>query len=162
MRWLLMTLVFRFSDTWSEDGMEIINVTGENGHVRNRLRAALALIARVDPLRYRRLRRDMRRIALLRRGGPEYASEVGACLLPSAYLKAGTTEAVATTIVHEATHARLCRAGIGYGPAMRPRVEAACIRQQIAFAERLGDAYILEHLRTRLRDHLPGVPATTS
>jgi hypothetical protein len=43
---------------------------------------------------------------------------------------------IAATIVHEATHARLDRCGIGYDK-LRPRVEAVCFRRELAFAAKL-------------------------
>jgi hypothetical protein len=41
--------------------------------------------------------------------------------------------------VHEATHARLHRRGVGYEEALRARVEAICLRREIAFAAKLPD-----------------------
>jgi hypothetical protein len=52
---------------------------------------------------------------------------------------ATTPEQIASTIVHEATHARLRRCGIGYDEAIRARVEAICFRREIAFADSLPD-----------------------
>ncbi len=39
--------------------------------------------------------------------------------------------------MHEATHARLIRCGIGYEEGLRARVELACIRREKAFAAKL-------------------------
>ena len=44
---------------------------------------------------------------------------------------------IASTIVHEATHARLMRCGIGYETELRARVEAVCARRELAFANKL-------------------------
>jgi len=46
-------------------------------------------------------------------------------------------ERLASTIVHETTHARLERYGIGYSEELRARVEAICSRRELAFAARL-------------------------
>jgi hypothetical protein len=42
-------------------------------------------------------------------------------------------------IVHEAAHARLARYGVGYTEDMRARVEALCVRRELAFAAKLPD-----------------------
>ena len=52
----------------------------------------------------------------------------------------GTTpEMIASVIVHEATHARLFRMGIGYEEGRRARVEQVCLRRELAFAAKLPD-----------------------
>ncbi len=45
--------------------------------------------------------------------------------------------------MHEATHARLLRVGIGYDRPIRKRVEEACNRREIAFARRLWNGQAL-------------------
>lgn len=50
---------------------------------------------------------------------------------------ATTVEKIATTIVHEATHARLERYGVEYKQELRTRIEAICFRRELAFAARL-------------------------
>ena len=45
--------------------------------------------------------------------------------------------------VHEATHARLWRYGIGYEEGLRQRVEEACFRRELAFASKLPDGHRL-------------------
>ena len=57
--------------------------------------------------------------------------------VPFVVADATEPELIASVIVHEATHARLRRHGIGYEEPIRARVEAACIRRQIAFTRRL-------------------------
>jgi hypothetical protein len=54
-------------------------------------------------------------------------------------------------IVHEATHARLRHCGIQTTEANEGRVEALCVRQEIAFAHRLpGSAAFIQHARDKL------------
>jgi hypothetical protein len=53
--------------------------------------------------------------------------------------------------VHEATHARLMRCGIGYDEALRARVEAVCMRREIAFAAKLPDG---KEITDRAKDNL--------
>ena len=49
------------------------------------------------------------------------------------------TALIAAVIVHEATHARLWRCGFGYDEDERHRIEAICVRRELAFARRLPD-----------------------
>jgi hypothetical protein len=44
---------------------------------------------------------------------------------------------IAATIIHEAAHARLFRLGIGNHEDIRARVEAICLRREMAFARKL-------------------------
>jgi hypothetical protein len=57
---------------------------------------------------------------------------------------ATTVEQIASTIVHEATHARLERYRIGYKEELRARIEAICFRRELAFAVRLPDSAELQ------------------
>jgi hypothetical protein len=56
-------------------------------------------------------------------------------------------EIIASTIVHEATHSRLMRCGIGYDEELRARVEAVCLRSELAFAAKLPNG---EQVRDRV------------
>lgn len=151
-RWALLKGLFFLSPRVSLDGLEIVDVAEEDSaRMLECLREALRVLERNDPRRYRRLKRDVRRIVVMKVGQPEYAAEVGACLLRSRYVREGGAAEVATTLVHEATHARLSSFGIGYGRTLRARVEAICVKEQIAFAERLGNVDILTHLRGKLQ-----------
>lgn len=44
------------------------------------------------------------------------------------------------TLVHEATHARLHRAGVRYTHDLRERIEAICLKAEIDFGRRLPGA----------------------
>ncbi len=52
-------------------------------------------------------------------------------------------------IIHEATHGRIHAFGIPYAPAMRDRIENACVAQEVAFARRLpgGEALAESEIR---------------
>jgi hypothetical protein len=52
-------------------------------------------------------------------------------------LETTTLEEIASTIVHEATHARLERWGISYDEKQRSRVEAICLRRELNVAASL-------------------------
>jgi hypothetical protein len=148
----LLRVLFSMSPRTWVDGIEVIDVAEE--HSRETLEALLQvfdILARADPRRYKRLKLDMSRVALMKAGHPEFASEVGACLIRSRYVREGDPRRVATTLVHEATHARLHRLGISYGRGSRGRVEELCVKQEVLFAERLEDPQIVAQLREELR-----------
>jgi hypothetical protein len=140
----LETLAMRFSRSRRVDGLWVgswfwdkrKDLTG-----LDRIEEALGLIKRHDPLRYDRLRRDLERIWVTPLPGNwgEYRDALRMCALDERYVLAKGTrpEQIASTIVHEATHARLLRCGIGYETSLRARVEAVCFRRQRAFATRL-------------------------
>jgi hypothetical protein len=105
-----------------------------------RIREALELIRTRTPRRYRRIRRDVRRLVIIAAGGAEYWPRVDGMALTRAELTNHSTEEVAFTIVHEATHARLWRMGIPYARALRDRIERLCVREEVVFAQTLPDA----------------------
>jgi hypothetical protein len=110
--------------------------------VWRRVEGALALIKTYDRYRYARLLRDLERVWVRVSAygflGCHNAS-INACELDTRYVLAETSslETIASTIVHEATHARLWRCGIDYEESLRARVEAVCLRREIAFAAKL-------------------------
>jgi hypothetical protein len=107
----------------------------------DRVEEALALIKRYDRLRYDRLSRDLKRVwvHVLHGIRGSYNEAFAACELDARFVLPETTspELIAATIVHEATHSRLLRCGIGYEEAVRARVEAVCLRRELAFAAKL-------------------------
>lgn len=108
-----------------------------------RVESALTVIRTHDPRRYLGIRRLLRRIWVrLQVAGNLglYNQYYQACELDLRYvLREDVAPAdIASTIVHEATHARL--APLGYAEDMRRRVEAACRNQERAFAQRLPQA----------------------
>lgn len=111
--------------------------------VVEKIEAALTLIREVEPHRFRRLVRDLGCIVVLRAGGPEFLPPIRGCLLGQSLVLNNTITGLALMIVHEAAHARLWRRGFSYDPALRSRVERACIGQEIDLAERLPDAKIV-------------------
>jgi hypothetical protein len=110
--------------------------------VWRRVEGALCLIKTYDRRRYDRLLRDLERlwvrVSVYGFLGCHNTS-INACELDTRYVLAETTseEVIASTIVHEATHARLWRGGIAYEERLRARIEAACVRREIAFAAKL-------------------------
>lgn len=130
-----------FSTSKSVDGLLISTLAreAEVEEVVRRVEAALGLIKACDRLRYDRLRRDLGgiRIQVLLDGVGNYNASIDACQLDTRFVLASSAELIASTIVHEATHARLKRRGIGYEEELRARVEAVCLRREIAFAAKM-------------------------
>lgn len=104
---------------------------------------ACRLIRDNDPVRFARIQRDLKRIwSLMLMGNPgEYVHATATCRLERRYLTDDATPLVeiASTIVHEATHARLDACGFGYEEEDRRRIEHVCFRREVAFGRRLPD-----------------------
>jgi hypothetical protein len=124
------------------DGIWIGSWSGRPADL-TRVEQAMLLAKQHSPLNYARIIRDLERIwvFLLPHGLGQYQASLKACLLDERYVAdpATSIERVASTIVHEATHARLQRYGIGYEEERRARIEAICFRRELAFATRLPD-----------------------
>jgi hypothetical protein len=118
--------------------------------VLGRIEAALCLIKTHDRLRYERLIRDLERVWVLVLAG-SFNKRLMACQLDTRYVldEASSLEMIASTIVHEATHARLMRCCIGYEQGLRARVEAVCLRRELAFAARLPNGARVRELAER-------------
>ena len=102
-------------------------------------RRALDLIRVFDPGRFRRLRRDVRVIALTSRGLSYYEPRMRVVFLDIDVLRR-EPEYVATTLVHEAVHARLHHARVRSYSRDPGRHERLCLAQEIAFASRLPNS----------------------
>lgn len=137
------------------DGLWIGVDHPEREPVLERLRAALVLIKTYDPLRYHRLTRDLKRIWATSLHGPRacFYFRLDACSLNPQYVLAEwmTPKLLASTIVHEATHARLWGMGFRYEEEVRPRVEAICVRRELAFSAKLPNG---EQVRDRAEEAL--------
>lgn len=107
-----------------------------------KMRNALQLIASHDPVRYARLRKDVRGVWVTQLPGPygQFEQSDFTCELDDRFVTNSSLEKIASVIVHEATHARLWRRGFGYSENIRQRVEAICLRREVAFASRLPDS----------------------
>jgi len=100
---------------------------------------ALALMRTVAPRRFHRMQRDVRIVGLSSRGASYYERLLKAIFLDVDVLKSDVP-AIAATIVHEATHARLHRSRVRAYSAERDRHERICIAAEIDFASRLPDS----------------------
>ena len=103
---------------------------------------ALNLISKFDSRSYFRIQRDIEKM-WVSATGPDYAAEwideLKMCIFNRDHICRADISAneVASTIIHEATHARLNRFKIGYEEEKRIRIEKICFKSQIAFAKRL-------------------------
>jgi len=108
---------------------------------------ALRLIKQHAPLHYSRVIHDLQRVLIDVVPGAigSYQPSLNACVLDERFVLSETTalEDIASTIVHEATHARLQHRGIGYDEAIRARVEAICMRREMNFLSKLPNSQSL-------------------
>ncbi|HEU4563143.1 MAG TPA: hypothetical protein VFS05_00785 [Gemmatimonadaceae bacterium] len=105
-------------------------------HVLHRLDGALALIERHQPWRFRRLRRDLAEILVIRYPcRAAYDPRARACIVELTFLaNPGFSEAqIAASIVHEGVHARLDRMGLSTPPSRRSREERLCRKAEVEF-----------------------------
>ncbi len=105
-----------------------------------RLDSAFSLLAAHDSTRWARIRRDVRRVAVFRppKGGVgEYSPIISTVIVDPQYVASRPPESLALLMVHEATHARLRYAGHYYLPSIQRRHERICVKQEMAFAQRL-------------------------
>lgn len=124
------------------DGIWVGILGGKDAAIMGKVEAALELVRSNDPLRYRRITRDLERIwvcGLIGARG-QYDAAVRMCRLDVKYVETSPPESVASTIVHEATHGYPCMRKIGYPEALRHRIEQICFRQEILFVEKLPSA----------------------
>ena len=121
--------------------------------ILRRVEEALHLIKVNDRLRYDRLLRDLERVwvRMVPGGLGRFTESLHACELDRRFVLAETSSAdlIAATIVHEAAHARLLRCGIAYEEELRPRVEAVCLRRELAFAAKLPNGEQVRELAER-------------
>ncbi len=139
-------LAFRLGERRRLRGVPVSLPDGnpEADRLSARLDRALELVERYDPAALRILTHDFRGILVFGRESTHLAysgPHVGYCVLTERFVKAPETTAqrLALTFVHEATHARLRRAGIEYERGLRKRIELVCARRELAFAKRIPD-----------------------
>lgn len=147
-------LLLRSSRGRRVDGLWIGSLDDDAEPVLHRVEEALNLIKAYDPLRYKRLIRDLERIwvTMIPGGFGNFDESIWACVLDRRHVLSEkiSLERIAAWIVHEATHARLRRCGIGYdGKELRARVEAVCFRRERAFAAKLPNGNELSELADR-------------
>ena len=120
-----------------------------------KLGAALDLIGTHDPRRFQRLQRDIDGIWAF--GSPGYLAQwddgLRLVLLSQQYVIAEATSVsdLASTLVHEGSHAWLTYLGFEYEESRRARLEAICFRCELSFVKRLPDAAsLIEQIELQL------------
>jgi hypothetical protein len=141
----------------SVDGIAVEILAVDHDFIAARLRAAILLIKTYDPYRFGVLKRYLTggvRVNFAAISAvAEFDSKICSCQMHSQYVSSDVTvEELASTLVHEATHARLANIGFKYESTQeRLREEAVCLRQEIAFGIRLPNGKaILETAEWRL------------
>jgi len=111
---------------------------------------ALALVKQYSPVHYSCIINNLERIWInvLKHNGAEYDRSLDACVFDERFLahEDASTNRIASAILYEATHARLERYGIVYEEGRRVRIEAICLRRELALAARLPDSAQLQQL----------------
>jgi hypothetical protein len=108
----------------------------------DRVEDALRLIERTHPVRYRQVRRDVRRIWIVHQFGAlgSFLPEQSRCDLDHPFVRTASPEEIAATIVHEATHGHPCLRKLGYPEELRHRIERICGQRELEFARLLPGA----------------------
>jgi hypothetical protein len=141
------TRVDRLYLWWSKgrkiDGLWVGTTEAKPFPALRRVEEALQLIKRHDPLNYSRVIHNLDRVwvQLIPSAEAHYERSLNACILDERYVldETMTLNRIASTIVHEATHARLEGWGILYEERSRRRIEAICLRRELNFVARLPD-----------------------
>jgi hypothetical protein len=130
------------------DGLWVGTFESEPQLGLRRVGDALELIKRYNSLHYSRVIHNLDRVwvNVLPDAAACYQRSLNACVFDERFVRAETTtlEQIATSIIHEATHARLERWGVSYEEKLRPRIEAICLRRELAFAASLPDSAQLQ------------------
>lgn len=155
---LMNRFMFAISRKHNRDGIEVaMLLPGKKGpFVILKINQALDLISKFDLRRYLHIRRDVKKIwvSTAQPGIAKWMNELQMCILDRDYFCRDNVSAsrMALTIVHEATHARLCKLKIKYTEDIRDRVEEICIKSEIAFAKRLPDGQkLVEMAESKLK-----------
>src|SRR5262245_29085893 len=144
---------FAISTSRRVDGIWIGSYRGSQD--LERVEQALLLVKQHSPVHYSCIINNLERIwtSVLTHKGAEYNHSLKACVFDVRFLADPkvSTKLIASAIVHEATHARLERCGITYDEDRRVRIEAICLRRELALAARLPDSAELHQL---ISEHL--------
>jgi len=120
-----------------------------------KVRSALQVIRTAQPRRISQLERHCSVIWVRRHAASRalYDGTRRACILDSAFVGNPLTKpaAVAASIVHEATHARIDRWRIPYDDVRRARIERLCRQEELDFGIHLPEGQdVIERARTLL------------
>lgn len=116
------------------EGFNVGRFRWDSDAITGAMTEALVLMNNVDPRRFGRARKSIRRILIAPIRDNAYWVLSGTCILSDEQVDGGSTVGIAT-VVHEAVHARLDH--WANGPELRSRIERRCLLEQIAFVERV-------------------------
>ncbi len=124
-------------------GVKVCVLYDDQEIVLKKVTGALQLLSEHDPAALQRIRRDLTggiRVDRILQNSAQFSSRSFSCQLEFGSVNGEMpSEELALTLVHEATHARLWRLGVGYEEALRARVEQICMRRELAVARKLPD-----------------------
>ena len=152
-------------DSWLErsapqqvvDGLFLVDPHGDSDSESRfaTLQEALRLIEYYDPLRYRSLKRYIRRI-IVDDSIPAramYFLGTGVCVIRPDLLGSGRAT-IASALVHETTHARLDRLGVRQSPDRHARIESLCMSQEIDFVSHFPQTPELKQWMQNMMNHI--------
>jgi hypothetical protein len=126
------------------DGLWVGTIEGKPQPGLRRVEAALQLIKHHSPLHYSRVIHSLERVwvRLETIANACYHGPLSGCILDLRFVLQETTtlEEITSTIIHEATHARLERWGISYDEKERSRIEAVCLRRELKLLAKLPNS----------------------
>jgi hypothetical protein len=146
------------SRTWRYDGMtvSVVGVQHAPEDLLERVTSALALLRDHDSRSYRRLKTDTDRIWVKVLVGTigEYNEPLRTICLDERFVASPNTATpdIAATIVHEATHARLCGVGLVSNEHTRARIERLCFNRELAFANQFPESQTFVAMIERLQE----------
>jgi hypothetical protein len=132
---------FRGLPTQIFRGLRIVALTAADAEpLIAKITGALSLIAEVDPRRFARMQGDVDQIVVmpLNDEGGSYVQRSRTCYLSDGFVTARSDLTIAFVLVHEATHARIERAGVRQWRDRKARYERICVAAELAFASRLA------------------------
>lgn len=120
-----------------EMDVRLHDVSEPHEQVLNRVSESLRVILEHDPRRFNRLRGDVARLVVRNAPGTQHWFLSNTCVLELRKVLNKSPATTALSIVHEATHARLVRAGILPVRRLHSRIEVRCLREERSFTLRL-------------------------
>ncbi len=139
--WVMKALFMLAHRRYDVHGIAVVisDSSADSLAVLERLRSVTRTIEDVDPRRWKKVLAEIRHIIVWPGDYTAY-DRWGGIHLSTRYLMGAPVGIVAGGLVHEGVHLRIARAGIGYQPPLRARIEAICVKEQAAFLAQLpGD-----------------------
>lgn len=144
---MFQKLALRFSEKREIKGLPVavfrLCTREERAEAFEKVEAALALIEGFAPLKLDAMRQDLRSVLVAGDASAwgYYVRKLKMIELFAHYVldEETTPESIASTLIHEAQHARLWRLGFRYDEPIRGRIERLCFQAERSFARRIPD-----------------------